>query len=522
MKTFSEYKDNVIHALELTNVATLISPTEIIKWERIALEKCGLESNKCMNLITHYGADLRKLAEQVLEGAITESEALAAIQKFAKKSELSNDLLNAKEWPKLCQAKLIQPGVVNYDDIKLGNLYVDKDALDKIVPTFVLKPIVRKEDHKSGMTPEDWERVAVGICTRVWWNPDDGWFWCEFAVWDDKANAEAKSGFVSCSYEPSETGSSGEHNNVPYEVRVFNGVGKHIAIVPNPRYDEARIILVNSKGGRAMFNLFRKKGKDGKVSSAVSDFDTLFIPSMNKRITIKDLMNAADIMDKEVKEEVSEDAILTRGGKEYRIGDLVNAAKSAGKLKNDDGEDKGVDDKGENKEEVQNEGESDEDFEKRKKEAEEAKNSKGKKSLKNEGEEEEKKEEDVKNSKKRKLHNADGEEEKKKEDEVENDDGEGEEKKEEDVKNAKKRKLHNADGDEEKKDEGEVKNEGEEEDKDGKTETEMKNDNGKRKFYELKNAATKRGGDTQSQNVPLETRDLRRARGTIMFGSGNK
>jgi len=538
MKTFLDYKNNFSHAIDLINTESSVTPSDVIRWERSALAQCGLASVQYVKLITRYGEEIRKLAESVLGKTISESDAIAQIRGFAKSTEIGNDVLNAREWPKLYQSKLIQPGIVNYDDIKLGNLYIDKDALDKIVPTFVLKPMVRRDDHKSGMTPADWEDVAVGICTRVWWNPDDGWFWCEFAIWDDKANTEALDGFsVSCSYEPIDTGESGTHNSVPYKVRVFSGVGKHIAIVPNPRYDEAKIILINSKGGSAMFNLFRKKGKDGKVPAAVSESDTILIPGMKDRVTIKELMNAFEAANSEVREEVSEDATLKIGNKEYRIGDLVKSlenAKAFGSVKNDDGgPDKGIDDKGDNKESVQNEGESDEDFEKRKQE-EEKKNSKRKKSIHNEGESDEelekkrKAEEEKKNSKGKCIRNEgesdeDFEERKKAESEkkngkggettsatMKNDDGDGDDKDDSGIKND--------DGSDGKKDA--LENEDDKAAKD--TEKDLGNSDGRKKFYELKNSAERRGGSNTQATIPLETRSLRRSRGTLMFGSGNK
>jgi len=564
MKTFLDYKNNIIHAIDLINTESPVTPSDVIRWERSALTQCGLASAQYVKLVTRYGEEIRKLAESVLAKTISESDAIAQIKDFAKSTEIGNDVLNAREWPKLYQSKLIQPGIVNYDDIKLGNLYVDKDALDKIVPTFVLKPMVRRDDHKSGMTPADWERVAVGICTRVWWNSDDGWFWCEFAIWDDKANAEAADGFsVSCSYEPIDTGESGTHNSVPYKVRVFSGVGKHIAIVPNPRYDEAKIILVNSKGGKAMFNLFRKKGKDGKVSGAVSESDTLLIPGMKDRVTIKELMNAFEAANSEVREEVSEDATLKIGNKEYRIGDLVKSlenAKAFGKIKNDDGEtDKGIDDKGENKnkEGVENEGESDEE-----KQGEEKKNSKGKrKGLHNEGEVEgegegegddkkPKEGEEKKNSKGKCIRNEgesdeDFAERKRSEEEKKNEKGgkpTGATMKNEGEGDDKDEGIKNDDGSDDKKDDL-----GNEDDKitekDGKfgvkdsngvyhwystreaaegVDKDLRNSDGRKKFYELKNSAERRSGNNTQTPIPLETRNLRRSRGTLMFGSGNK
>ena len=85
---------------------------------------------------------------------------------------------------------------------------------------------------------------------------------------------------MSCTYIMTEsTGEDGEWHNMSYDDELLNGVFEHLAIVPNPRYEEATILL-NSKEdkGNMLLNLFNSKkirnsdeeGKDMKKENEES------------------------------------------------------------------------------------------------------------------------------------------------------------------------------------------------------------------------------------------------------------
>ena len=105
------------------------------------------------------------------------------------------------------------------------------------------KPVII--NHKSEISDDD----KVGIVNDVWFNPDDGWYWCNGVIWDETAqNLITDKGWsVSCSYcytKCDDTG--GTENNIPYDIEFLDGEFEHLAIVDNPRYERANIVF-NSK-----------------------------------------------------------------------------------------------------------------------------------------------------------------------------------------------------------------------------------------------------------------------------------
>src|SRR5260221_2164979 len=162
-------------------------------------------------------------------------------------------VVNAKEWPRTFKCRFIQPGLVHYDD--MGTVLVDRPALNKMAQTFVGKPVI-DEVHKDA-NPENFKDIADGVVIRVWTDPVDGWDWAEFLVWDEETMRHCKSReySVSCAYTPTEVNEQGGlHNNIAYDGEFLNGVYTHLAIVKDPRYEQAKIVT-NSKGAN-MLNLF--------------------------------------------------------------------------------------------------------------------------------------------------------------------------------------------------------------------------------------------------------------------------
>ena len=99
------------------------------------------------------------------------------------------------------------------------------------------------------MTEENANDARVGVVSNVWFNDKDGWYWCDGIIWDKTAqNLITDKGWsVSCSYDvklADDTG--GSENNIPYNIEFLDGVFTHLAIVNNPRYERANIVL-NSK-----------------------------------------------------------------------------------------------------------------------------------------------------------------------------------------------------------------------------------------------------------------------------------
>ncbi len=179
--------------------------------------------------------------------------------------EIENGLKNG--WPSLVDMKVITPGLVHYEDLLNSNgkpvgcnVLVRKDALDKMAHSIQGKPIINW-DHRKVDPKEFSQGKFQGIVTGpAVFNAEDGYYHAPGYVWDEATRKNIQNGFsISCAYTVTDEDGPGTHNALKYDVEVKNGEYTHIAVVPSPRYEGARIELLNSKGGvMGLMSLFRK------------------------------------------------------------------------------------------------------------------------------------------------------------------------------------------------------------------------------------------------------------------------
>lgn len=291
-------------------------------------------------------------------------------------------------WPATFKCKFIVPGLVAYDEY--GTVLVRKEVLDDMANSFVGKPVINVV-HKS-VAPDIYENAeADGIVTRVWYDPADGWFWCEFIVWDESTqfNCRSNAYSVSCAYDVSNFKSEhGTFNNVPYEQEVLSGSYTHLAIVANPRYEDARIVVLNSKGGSDMKLKFWEKNKTELKNVGI---DTV-VDVDGKAVKIQALIEAHNAKLASSVVNISDDTTIEIDGKEIKISDLKNSYRDSITNAEDDEEEKkkkAENEKAEEDKKKEDERKNAEDEEKKKKDAEDMKNA----------EEEKKKKEEMENAK---------------------------------------------------------------------------------------------------------------------------
>ena len=196
-------------------------------------------------------------------------------------------------WPKPVTIKFITPGMVRYED--LGNnaecdVLVRKDVLDRMANSLVGKPVVN-ENHRK-VAPGDYNLGnADGIVSKVWYNATDAYYYCDVLVWDPDTQRNMQNGYsASCAYTVKDWGEGGTHNNVPYDREVKDGEYTHMAIVSNPRYEEAHIF--NSlKGGCMKLMKLLFKDKDGRDASAELDLKTPVELGNGLMPTLEELVN---------------------------------------------------------------------------------------------------------------------------------------------------------------------------------------------------------------------------------------
>ncbi len=243
------------------------------------------------------------------------------------------------------------PGVCQYTG-KDGNSYkvfLDEDTLRKMDVTFAGCPVFVHHVDEVNSDVNELRKDAEGWVVESFYNKNDGKHWSKFVVVTDQAIAAIKSGMkLSNCYEPTEYKPGGRWNGIDYEKQITNGVYEHLAIVPDPRYNESIIMtpdefkkynldkelelkrLANSDnkdGEKTMFNWLKKtkvENDAGKELEAMS----VVLPKSKKEVEIVKLINEAD--DVEVRM-LSKEPIVAHHehlvnvlGETMSVGELIN------------------------------------------------------------------------------------------------------------------------------------------------------------------------------------------------------
>ncbi len=280
-----------------------------------------------------------------------------AVQQGLLSNMAAQKLATRDGFPKPVTIKYIMPGLVEYEYMNNGQgarVLVTKNALDKMLAdpekTIVGKPVIN-EAHRD-VSPDDYKNgTADGIVTRAWYEPSDGWYYCEALVWDDETRKNIQNGYsVSCEYTALPPwGPAGTLNQVTYDKEVTDGRYKHLAVVSGPRYEGARIM--NSQGGNTMMKLFQWiKGKDqAEVKNSVDiDPDKTAVEIEGKEVPLANAIAAfreqeaakvkaaADAAAAEAlknAKKLTDEDVVNIDGKDVKVSDLKNAM--AAKAKND-------------------------------------------------------------------------------------------------------------------------------------------------------------------------------------------
>jgi hypothetical protein len=157
------------------------------------------------------------------------------------------------------KSRFIQPGLAGYPG-QFGNALIKKENLDRFVHTLRNKPVTI--NHKDKITEED----KKGEVFNVWFNPEDGWYWCDGIITDDEAINLINNGWsVSCAYDFTKADNSGgTENNIPYDIEFLDGEFNHLALVDNPRYEGANIVFNSKVENEDKWITIKPNGEDAK------------------------------------------------------------------------------------------------------------------------------------------------------------------------------------------------------------------------------------------------------------------
>lgn len=193
-------------------------------------------------------------------------------------------ILNEKTWPTLYDVRVLEKGIVSYEDAGAGIALLDQEAVTKIMNGCIGKPVISRI-HKD-ITPENYKEHAVGYITKWWYDKEDGWAWCSFLVTDDKTKEDIEKNFsVSCAYDVlKSTGTGGDWHSIHYDEQILDGAFQHLCIVDTPRYESAGVpvenrmtMVVNGKGARMVKENATKKIDiyvDGKYATTTEQSAT--------------------------------------------------------------------------------------------------------------------------------------------------------------------------------------------------------------------------------------------------------
>lgn len=164
-------------------------------------------------------------------------------------------------------SRFIESGIAHYKN--LGDVLITKETLDKFIDTMVGCPVII--NHKD-ITDKNADSERVGVVSNVWYNENDGWYYCDGIIWDKDAISLIKNNGwnVSCSYDFKSDFESKTHNGKKIDMEFVDGTFLHLALVETPRYERANIV-VNSKdvqnGGEGSGD-FDHAGRPGEVGGS--------------------------------------------------------------------------------------------------------------------------------------------------------------------------------------------------------------------------------------------------------------
>ena len=155
--------------------------------------------------------------------------------------ELGDDISDeAKGKGRKFVSRFIEAGVAHYRDF--GDVLITKETLDKFINTMIGCPVIIT--HKD-IDDNNADKERVGVVSEVWYNSADGWYYCSGIIWDKKAIDLVKNqGWsVSCTYDFESDNQAKTHNGKKIDREFTNGEFLHLALVDNPRYERANIVM---------------------------------------------------------------------------------------------------------------------------------------------------------------------------------------------------------------------------------------------------------------------------------------
>lgn len=266
------------------------------------------------------------------------------------------------KFPELYVCNHLQAGLCGYSN---ETILLSQDAMSRMAPSFNGKPVyILHQDVEFDTMKQE----AVGYVADTWL-AGDGWLWSRIIITDDEAHKVIADGYsVSNAYNPTEFKGGGMHHNIPYTREILNGEFTHLALVPDPRYEDAKVYtleeyqarnttLMNSLEPAQPKHQPKKKGtfmlkffKNQKTEVDASEADTVeYTNAKGETVTrsISEMVNAVE--EKEKANKAMKNKVMVNG-EEMTVAELVAAYEKLEGKENESDEDKDEEKKNEDDE----------------------------------------------------------------------------------------------------------------------------------------------------------------------------
>lgn len=163
-------------------------------------------------------------------------------------------------------------------------IFINESTIKKIGPSFEGRPVYVKHVNEVPDHVDAVKEDADGVVVRSFFNQHDGKHWAEFMIFSNEGMDAIRRGWsLSNAYLAKAYGEGGSCNGVDYQSEVLDAEYEHLAIVPNPRYEESVIYTPeqfkayndkkeqelsrysNSKGDEPVLKIFKKQKVENSV-----------------------------------------------------------------------------------------------------------------------------------------------------------------------------------------------------------------------------------------------------------------
>lgn len=245
---------------------------------------------------------------------------------------------NASTLPKVYYGLHMAPGVAEYrePDAKPYRIFIDEDTIKNMDASFQGRPVY--VEHVPEVDLTNIQAEADGYVVESFFNKCDGKHWAKFIIVSDRGHEAIRSGWkLSNAYMPKTFSSGGLWHGVEFDKKVESGEYEHLAIVPNPRYEESVILtpeqfksynedkeidlrrVANSKEKEtgSMLNFFKKTKME---NSTDLESMTVVLPKSKVEKTVAQVLNEMDDMYKKDQEKDPKAPAMANGDHHVMVG----------------------------------------------------------------------------------------------------------------------------------------------------------------------------------------------------------